>query len=98
VDDRHPVGSHPARTRWVESRLGVARDPVDDLLVAVHRRARRELAGVEAVESLLREDPARAAYGLDPLSAILLRREVVEPQSRMRARVARRDLERSAYV
>src|SRR5947208_16888369 len=78
--------------------FGVARNPVEDLLVALDLGAGGELAGVEAIEGRLLQDLPRAADRLDPLAPILLSREVVEPECRVLPGVARPDLDRTAGV
>jgi len=50
------------------------------------------LAAAVRVERRLVEDLARAAHGLHPLAAVLVGREVVEPQCRMLARIGALDL------
>ena len=87
--DRQLVDAHPRRARRMERRLGVARDPVEDLLVGLDASARRRLAAVVRRHRRLVEDAARDADGLDPLAPVLVGREVVEAQRRMLARVGR---------
>jgi hypothetical protein len=77
---RELVDAHPARARRVERRLGVARDPVEDLLVRLDLRPGRELARVERRERGLPEDRAARSDRLEPLAAVLLGREVVEAE------------------
>ena len=82
----------------MEGGLAVARDPVQDLLVRVHRRSRGHLSRVERIERRLVEDPAGDADGLYPLPAVLLRGQVVEPQRGVDHRVGARDLDRAPCV
>ena len=65
--------------------LAVLRDPRQDLLVGLHARPRRELAGVERIERRLVQDVPRHADRLDPLATVLVGRQVVEAQRRMHA-------------
>jgi hypothetical protein len=77
---RELVDAHPARARRVERRLGVARDPVEDLLVRLDLRPGRDLASVEAARTRLPEDRAGAAIASGHSRRVLLGREVVEPE------------------
>src|ERR1700746_1966342 len=82
-----------ASRRW-QCRPRAARDPVQDLLVRLDLRPRRELAALERLERRLPQNAPRDADRLDPFAAVLLRGQVVEPQRRMRPRVGARDLHR----
>ena len=67
----------------MERRLGVAGDPVEDLLVGLDRGAGRRLAAVELGQRRLAEDPPGDADGLDPFAPVLVGREVVEAERRV---------------
>src|SRR3954452_2311016 len=68
IDNRR----HAAGTRGMSRGLGVARDPVEDLLVAVDQRTGRQLASVERGEGGLGEESARRADRLHPLAPVRL--------------------------
>src|SRR5581483_465527 len=78
--------------------LGVARDPVEDLVVRLDARAGRRLTGVVRVERGRAEDAAGDADRLDPLAPVLRGREVVEAERGMLARIGVADLDRAARV
>ncbi len=82
----------------MERRLGIAGDPVEDLLVGFDAAARRRLAAVELGQRRLAEDSPGDADRLDPLAPVLVGREVVEPERRMDGRVGRGDLHGAAGV
>src|SRR5690606_6104395 len=69
-----------------------------DLLVGLHRGSRGDLAAVELVEGGLLQDLAGDVDGLDPLLAVVLRGQVVEPQRRLGLGVDRLDLDTAPDV
>ncbi|TMM15114.1 MAG: hypothetical protein E6F98_02800, partial [Actinobacteria bacterium] len=87
-----------ARARGMERRLRVAGDPVQHLLLALHGRPGRRLAGVVRIERRPVEDGPRDLDRLHPLAPVLLRRQIVEAQRRLRPRVRAHDLHRAARV
>ena len=60
--------------------LAIARDPVENLLIALYRRARRDLAAIERIEGRLVQNMACGADRLNPLAAILGGGKIVEAQ------------------
>ena len=98
VGHRHLVDAHLRRARGVQRRLGVLADPVEDLLVGLHRRARGELAVVERRERRLVEDVAGDPHGLDPLAAVVGGGEVVEEHLRVLLGVGAGDPDPAAGV
>src|SRR3954463_9135138 len=98
VPDRRLVRAHLRRARRVQPRLGIAGAPVDDLLGRLHARAGGELAVVVRRHRRLVQDVAGDRGRLGPLLAVVLGREVVEPQLGLAARVGGADLHGAAAV
>ncbi|VTR66341.1 conserved hypothetical protein [Desulfosarcina cetonica] len=98
VGHGHGMGAHGAGAAGVVGRFALAGHEIEDVLVTPGPFTRCQLRAAEFVEGRLGHDFPGLADGLHPFAALLVGREVVEPDAGIDGRIGGSDLHPSANV